>query len=79
MQKTRKILQAAQTFKFRENTKRQRTKKKNRNQRKVIKIFEMELIRQCHHNIFINNSYFNILKKKLQWEFNKDGYETLFL
>ena len=39
----------------------------------------MELIRQCHHNIFMNNSYFNILKKKLQWEFNKDGYETLFL
>ena len=53
--------------------------KRNRDQRKIIKIFEMELIRQCHHNICKNNWCFNILKKKLQWEFNKDGHQTVFL
>ena len=53
--------------------------KRNRDQNKVIKIFEMELVRQCQHNICMNNWCFNILKKKLPWEFSKDGYQTVFL
>ena len=40
--------------------------KTNRNDKKLIKIFEMELIRDCVHTICMNNWCFNILKKKLQ-------------
>ena len=53
--------------------------KRSRDQNKVKKIFEMELVQQCQHNICMNNWCFNILKKKLQWEFSKDGYQTVFL
>ena len=53
--------------------------KRNRDEKKIIKIFEMELVRQCDHNICMNNWCFNILKKKLQWEFSKDSYQTVFL
>ena len=53
--------------------------KRNRDQRKTIKLFKMELVRQCQHNICMNNWCFNIFKKKLQWKFSKDGYQTLFL
>ena len=35
--------------------------------------------RQCDHNICMNNWCFNILKKKLQWKFSKDSYQTVFL
>ena len=51
--------------------------KRNRSDQR-IKTFEMELIRNCEHNICMNNWYFNILKKTLQWEFSKDGYKTVF-
>ena len=78
MQKNRKILYSAQTFKFCENAKRQRAKKEPR-RKKDNKIFEMELVRQCDHNICMNNWCFNILKKKLQWKFSKDSYQTVFL
>ena len=53
--------------------------KRNRDEKKIIKIFEMELVRQCDHNICMNNCNFNILKKKLQREFSKDSYQTVFL
>ena len=69
MSKNRKILYVAQTFKFCENAKRKRFKKK-RDQNKTIKIFEMELVRDCQHNICMNNWCFNIHKKKLQLEFS---------
>ena len=51
----------------------------NRDKKKIIKIFKMELARQCHHDICMNNWCFNILKKKLHWEFSKSGYQTVFL
>ena len=54
--------------------------KRNRDQKKkIIKIFEMELVRYCQHDICMKNCCFNILKKKLPWEFSKDGYQTVFL
>ena len=53
--------------------------KTNRNDKKLIKIFEMELIRDCVHTICMNNWCFNILKKKLQWEITKDGYQAVFI
>ena len=52
--------------------------KRNRTDQK-IKIFEMEIIRNCEHNICMNNWCFNIVEKTLQWEFSKDGYQTVFL
>ena len=62
-------------FKFYQNVKRQT----NRGDKKIIKIFEMELIRDCKHTICMNNWCFNILKNKLQWEFTKDGYQSVFI
>ena len=53
--------------------------KRNRNQNKTIKIFEMELVRHCQHSICMHNWCFNVLKKKLQWEFSKNEYQTVFL
>ena len=53
--------------------------KRNRNKDKIIKIFQMELIRQCHHSICMNDWCFNILKKKLQWDFSKDRHQIVFL
>ena len=53
--------------------------KRNKDQNKTIKIFKMELLRDCQQNICMNNWCFNILKKKLQLEFSKDSYQTVLL
>ena len=53
--------------------------KRNKDQNKTIKIFKMELLRDCQQNICMNNWCFNIHKKKLQLEFSKDSYQTVLL
>ena len=52
--------------------------KRNRDERKIIIIFEMELVRQCHQKICMNNWCSNIFKKSYSGNLAKTATKLYF-